>query len=242
MKNFYYDYLAKYPRLRPVMRADAVQTPTDDWPFLYIRPGVFPWGYVLILTFVMMLAFVYVVLVFGRGVFKSGFDPVLFFMGAAFLLIETRGITSLSLLFGSTWIVNSAIFSGILIMVLMANSIVERYNLRSPMLWFVFLLLSVILLWAFKPTELNQYPLFTRGLLGGLINALPIGFAGILVSMFLKRSTNPSASLGSNLIGAVIGGCLEYLSMCIGLQALTLIALAFYLLALFSFKRREVRL
>ena len=42
----------------------------------------------------------------------------MFLLGAAFLLLETRAVTQLSLLFGSTWIVNTSVFGGILAMVL----------------------------------------------------------------------------------------------------------------------------
>ena len=172
---------------------------------------------------------------------SSDFDPVLFFMGAAFLLIETRGVTSLSLLFGSTWIVNSAVFTGILTMVLMANLFVERLGLKRALPWFVLLLLCMVPLWALNHAALNYCPLLIRGLLGGLINALPIGIAGIIVSILISRSANPTASLGSNLIGSVFGGCLEYLSMCLGLKALALMALIFYLLALFHLLRRATQ-
>ena len=38
----------------------------------------------------------------------------LFFMGAAFLLLETKNITSFALLFGTTWVVNAIVFAGVL--------------------------------------------------------------------------------------------------------------------------------
>ena len=135
-------------------------------------------------------------------------------------------------------IVNSSIFTGILTMVLLANLAVERVGLRRPRPWFGFLLASVVLLWAFDLAVLNHYPLLVRGVLGGLLNALPIGFAGIIVSILLVRSSNPTASLGSNLLGAVIGGCLEYLSIYLGLKAIVLIALALYVTALLLLPRR----
>ena len=60
-------------------------------------------------------------------------------MGAALLLIETRGVKSLSLLFGSTWLVNASIFSGILLLVLVANILVERFSLSRLTPWFALL-------------------------------------------------------------------------------------------------------
>jgi hypothetical protein len=62
-----------------------------------------------------------------------------------------------------------------------------------------------------------------------MFHALPIGFAGVIVSMLLARSAHPSAALGSNLLGAVLGGCLEYLSMWTGLRALAALAFLLYL-------------
>jgi hypothetical protein len=241
MNNLLYDRLTKYATVPPTSGQASVRTVTDDWPFLYVRPGLFPWGYVTVISAVFVIALVSTPLAFGRKSITSDFDPVLFFMGAAFLLIETRGVTSLSLLFGSTWIVNSAIFTGVLTMVLMANLFVERFKIQRLRPWFVFLLLSIAVVWLFNNASLNNYPMLIRGLLGGLINALPIGFAGVIVSILLLRSANPTASLGSNLLGSVLGGCLEYLSMCLGLRALALMALIFYLLALFCLFRRATQ-
>jgi hypothetical protein len=76
--------------------------------------------------------------------------------------------------------------------------------------------------------------------LGGVVNALPVGFAGIIVSTLLARSANATASLASNLLGSVVGGCLEYLSMLAGLRALALVALAIYLGAFLVHRRRGV--
>jgi len=158
-------------------------------------------------------------------------------MGAAFLLIETRGVTTLSLLLGSTWIVNAAVFGGVLVMALLANEAVLRLQPQRLGPWFAGLLASVALLWIFPLSALNGLAVVERGLLGGLLNALPVAFAGVIVSTRLSQSRNPSAALGSNLLGSVIGGCLEYLSMMVGLRALVLLAFALYLSALLVARR-----
>lgn len=229
--------MLKFKRTIPSKKIEQVDTPSDDWPFLYVRPGTFPRGYVLVLSAVITLAALSTRMIFGKENIRKDFDLVLFFMGAAFLLIETRGVTSLSLLFGSTWVVNSSIFGGILIMVLAANLLVECFQPKDPSPWFVLLAVSVVFLWYFNVSSLNQYSLPVRGIVGGLINALPVGFAGVIVSMFLARSPNPAASLGSNLLGSVVGGCLEYLSMYLGLKALALMALILYLTAILFYIR-----
>ena len=42
----------------------------------------------------------------------------LFFLGAAFLLLETKSVTGFALLFGTTWVVNAIVFMGVLLAVL----------------------------------------------------------------------------------------------------------------------------
>jgi hypothetical protein len=152
-------------------------------------------------------------------------------MGAAFLLIETRGVTSLSLLFGSTWAVNSAVFGGILTMVLLANFAVQHWQWRNATPWFCGLFLAVLLLWWLPVEWLSTLPFAGRGIVGGLLTGLPIGLAGVIVPMLLARAGNPTAALGANLVGAVFGGCLEYFSMFAGLKSVALMALVLYLLA-----------
>jgi spermidine synthase len=207
---------------------EEVRTVSDDWPFLYLRPGETPWGYMVLLLGVIGTAVFAVSRVFGAAALKKNFDSPLFFMGAAFLLLETRGVTVLSLLFGSTWTVNVAVFAGILSTALAANLWVSKRRPTNIMVWFVPLMLSLALLYAVPISSLNQLDLVGRGVVGGLLIGLPVGFAGVIVSSLLDRSRNATASLGSNLLGAVLGGCLEYLSMWTGLKALVVIAMLLY--------------
>ena len=175
----------------------------------------------------------------GIGRDGNSFDLPLFLMGAAFMLIETRGVTSMSLLFGSTWVVNAAIFSGILIMVLLANLVIERLGWRDPRRFFALLFLAVAMLWWFPVSWLQTFDLPVRGLLGGLLTGLPVGLAGLIVPILLARSVSPAAALGSNLLGSVLGGCLEYFSMIGGLKSTALMALVLYVLAFVIVYRQQ---
>ena len=60
------------------------------------------------------------------------FSPHFFVLGMAFLLLETRAITSFSLLFGTTWLVNSLTFFAILTSVLLAIFVNSRWPIRRP--------------------------------------------------------------------------------------------------------------
>lgn len=229
--------LARWPAPKPRADAAHVLKPSDDWPFLYIRPNTFPWGYVIVLGVILLLAAFSIPRAFAVRAEKTALDWPLFLMGAAFLLIETRGVTSMSLLFGSTWTVNAAIFGGILAMVLLANLAVQRGAWSRLTPWFGALFGAVLLLYFFPVAWLQGQPFLVRGLLAGAITGLPVGIAGVIVPMLLRSSLNPAAALGSNLLGAVLGGCLEYYSMLGGLKTTALMALALYLAAFWAARK-----
>jgi hypothetical protein len=56
-------------------------------------------------------------------------------------------------------------------------------------------------------------------------------FAGIIFARWFEQTKTPSTALGANLIGAVFGGLLEYLSLVIGLRQLYVLVLVFYVVS-----------
>jgi hypothetical protein len=70
--------------------------------------------------------------------------------------------------------------------------------------------------------------------------ALPVLFASLIFSTLLRRRADASGALAYNLLGAVVGGLLEYSSMAVGIKALYLVAAAAYLGAAYL-ARREGR-
>src|SRR5262249_44932182 len=50
-----------------------------------------------------------------------------FLLGAAFMLLETQNISKASVVLGNTWLVNAVIVSGIMMMILISNSIASRF-------------------------------------------------------------------------------------------------------------------
>jgi hypothetical protein len=223
---------------------ESVRIPTDDWPFLYIRPGSVPYGYLTVLLIIALTATVAVRRTYRSSATTTGerFDWTMFLMGAGFMLLETRMVTELSLLFGSTWIVNSCVFGGVLLMILLANLWVSRRPTVSPLRWFVPLLATIVVTWAVGAGRLNQLDITARGLVGGVVFALPIGCAGVIVATLLARSRTPASALGANLLGAVLGGILEYSSMFFGLTFVTILALACYVAAYFTLRGASVPL
>ncbi|HET9424446.1 MAG TPA: hypothetical protein VFO55_03670 [Gemmatimonadaceae bacterium] len=238
-------------RLVPVLLSDkvsrptideTVRMPTDDWPFLYIRPGSIPFGYMTVLAIIAITAVLAIRRAYGAagtaGEASAGrFDWPMFLMGAGFMLLETRMVTALSLLFGSTWIVNAFVFGGVLVMVLLANLWVMRRPPASLGKWFIPLLATVVLTWSVGAGALSGFGITTRGILGGALFALPIGFAGIIVATLLARSRTPALALGANLMGAVLGGILEYSSMFLGLTFVGVLSLLCYAAAFVVLRR-----
>ena len=64
--------------------------------------------------------------------------------------------------------------------------------------------------------------------------SLPLLFSGIVFSTLLSARGHISGIMAMNLLGAVVGGLLEYNSMYLGFQALYLMAMACYALAFVS--------
>ena len=69
------------------------------------------------------------------------------FMGAAFLLLETKNIVQFALLFGSTWFVNSLVFAGVLVPCTWRSRPPARLPLPQPWCCTLLLIASLVLTW-----------------------------------------------------------------------------------------------
>ena len=120
---------------------------------------------------------------------------------------------------------------GVLIMVLLANllaSRVERFSLN----WYLPLIVSVGFLYLFPIQNAAGWSFLLRLLFSLFVIPLPIFFAGLIFSFTFRESGDPSFSFGSNLLGAMVGGFVEYLGMITGMRALLLVVMIFYLASL----------
>jgi spermidine synthase len=212
----------------------------DDWPYLYLRGRTLPGHYIGALLAVLLIAGA-MMAIGGGGVMARGFDGAMFFMGAGFLLVETKSVTEMSLLFGSTWTVNLLVFASILIMVLAANLWVMRQPVRRTMPLFGFLFGSLLLAYLVPASQLLSLGTLGQWLLGGLMVALPVFFAALIFSMLLGRRMDGARALAYNLLGAIVGGVLEYSSMVIGIKGLYVLAAVLYLAAMLLTRRSEGR-
>ena len=206
---------------------DARRPATDDWPHLYIRSASIPAEYIITLV---GIALVGLIAVRREAQQMTRSDIPFFFLGAAFLLMETKSITEFALLIGSTWRTNALVFTVILAIILLANVAVHRGFVANDRIWFGVILASLVAHYLLPVSvwpEFGVMKLFAAGIYLGV----PIFAAGVVFAKWFSVSRVGSVALGVNLLGSVVGGTLEYGSLLVGIRALALVALALYLAA-----------
>jgi hypothetical protein len=140
------------------------------------------------------------------------------------MLIEVKSISDLSLLFGSTWLVNSVVIASILFMILIANLLVAQR--KSAIANWAYPGLAACLLFSYflKPAALSGLGFLSKVWIGGIVSGLPLFFAGILFATAFKAVRAVHRPL-CEPTRALIGGVLENLSMIYGVAFLNLLAL-----------------
>jgi len=209
---------------------------TDDWPYLYLKEHTVPDVYWQVLLLLLILSVAAVFLIFPES---TKVNLHFFFLGCAFFLIETKSITETALLFGSTWIVNSVVISAILIMILGANLFVRRFKPSDVRPYYVLLLGSLLLNYLVPVSSILGQSFVLRGVVSGLAISLPLFFAGIIFATSLRKLQSVEMAFGSNLLGSVVGGMLEYSSLIFGIKALYLIAGFAYILSWLGLRQRN---
>jgi hypothetical protein len=216
----------------PSDNGPAPQQATDDWPFLYLRTP-FIADYYLIALAVVVLAAAAAVLLSARatGTALRRFSLHFFTLGVAFLLLETRSLVSFSLLFGTTWIVNALAFFGILAGVLLAIVINARWPIRSPRPFYIGLFAAIAVAYLVPPESLLIDPPWLRYMLAAVLAFAPVFFANLVFSYSFRDTKTADMAFASNLLGAMVGGALEYLALLTGYQVLLLLVAGLYGLA-----------
>src|SRR5262245_37952357 len=233
----------KWVRFRPAdLEASPPDLPpaTDDWPFLYTRKPSIPEHTVRGMVLMVLLS---LGLWWGTsraaggaaaaelGRSEWGLLARSFFLGAGFMLVETKAVVHMALLFGGTWTVNTIVFAAVLLMSLAGNLLAMRLRPTNLppyyALLFVSLALNVLI-----PIDafLGLSPAVQ--IAGACLLAFaPVAFAGIIFSASFARSNRPNRMFGANIAGALAGGLAEHASMLLGFRYLILVAAGFYLLS-----------
>ncbi len=220
-------------RPRAFLASPEVAITTDDWPYLYHQGHWIPGIFYLLSALVILLAAVFY---FQIPEARSRVPSLFFFsMGAGFLLLETQVVSRLALYFGTTWQVNGIVIAAILSALLLANFVIERQQRPWPRAWTLIGILVGIAGAYFVPFHRIPGSAALVGSFAAIIFAIPVFFAGLLFASEFRSADSPAAALGANMLGAVVGGLLENLSLIIGMKALLLVAALLYSLAALGF-------
>ncbi|HTS04886.1 MAG TPA: methyltransferase domain-containing protein [Candidatus Eisenbacteria bacterium] len=208
------------------MAIQQARVTTDDWPYFYQHaPG---------LPVIVILVSIAVLIVFGwflRQVSGEGahVDLHFMFLGAGFMLLEAQIVSKMALLFGTTWMVNAVVVSGLLCLIVAANLVYEAMPRIPLAVAYTGLFFTLAILYLVPMQKLFFESWSLRALIATLALCSPVFFAGIIfVSSFARVGFRGSA-LGSNLFGSLIGGLLESASLWFGLKSLTILAAILYL-------------
>ncbi len=210
---------------------------TDDWPYLYLETPAIPSIFYL---FGGILAVLYLAISRSLGLknprnsLTSARGLQMFSLGAAFMLLETYGINQTAIVFGNTWLTNSAVISGVLITILFANLLASRFPNLPPRMFYIFLLLSCAILYRFHFIDLLVFSFTEKVIFSALLCGLPMLFSGYIFISALSSDPDKSRALANNFMGALAGGVIQVASFALGIKASLFIVAGFYCLALLA--------
>jgi len=219
-----------------LVRDASVAPATDNWPFLYMRSPGLPAHYVGALAVVLVVsAFAIWLALYGeRG---GRWSWHFFFLGAGFMLLETKSIVQFALLWGSTWSSASLAIASVLVMALASALVVSRVQIRRHGLIAVALLTLIAVNFAIPVGRVTFSSRAAESLFYGLLVFSPVFCAGLLFSASFRESSSTAADFGANLLGAIVGGVGEYLSLLAGYRFLLVLVAACYFVALATRRR-----
>jgi SAM-dependent methyltransferase len=220
----------------PLVRDTTVAPATDDWPFLYMRAPALPSHYLGALAVVLAVSAIAVWLAL-RGESAGRWSWHFFFLGAGFMLLETKSIVQFALLWGSTWSSASLAIASVLVMALASTLVVSRVRLRRQLPVAAALLGLIALNYAIPVGRVSFDSRAAESIFYGALVFSPVFCAGLLFSTSFKESTSAATDFGANLLGAIVGGVGEYLSLLAGYQFLLVLVALCYVAAIATRRR-----
>jgi spermidine synthase len=226
--------LAEYVRNHQAIITEAATLTTDDWPFFYQHEPGLPSAVIILSLVLLILGWLFLR---DNGISGTSINWHFFFLGAGFMLLEAQIISKMALLFGTTWVVNSIVISALMLLIVAANVLVERYPNMNIRIVYVGIFLSMVLGYL-VPLEWYFFGSFWLKILSATtVLCLPVFFAGMVFIESFARAGFRGTALGSNLMGALTGGLLESLSAWTGIRSLLIIAALLYLFSLLARSR-----
>ena len=211
---------------------------SDDRPFPYLPTPSIPNFYLWVVGLILAGSLV-AVRAAGGPMKKMARFMDLFWMGAAFMLLESKNLVQFALLFGTTWYVNSLVFAGVLLSVYAAVETARHVKLPGPVFLYGALLVALAVSFVVPQASLLDLPVVLRFVAATALAFAPIFLANLVFAQRFKDVGFSTTAFGANLLGAVVGGVIEYLSLVTGFRFLLVVVAVLYGLA-FLFGRRHL--
>ena len=207
------------PNCASFWHGSRIAVATDDHPFPYLPGNNIPKQYLWMIAAIFAASLLLVRAGGGRfSRMRSYVD--LAFMGAAFLLLETKNIVQFALLFGTTWLVNSLVFAGVLLAVYLAVETASRIRLPHPAVLYAALIASLAVTWVVPQESLVGLPIVARFFAGSALAFAPIFLANLIFAQRFSDVATSGDAFAANLLGAMVGGVLEYIALITGYRFL----------------------
>lgn len=211
---------------------------TDDHPFPYLPGRAIPNPLLLMLGAILLGSLLLIRAGGGQFGRMRGYAD-LAFMGAAFLLLETKNVVQFALLFGATWFVNALVFAGVLIAVYLAVETATRVALPRPAVLYAALLAALALAWVVPQESLLNLPMVPRFLAGSALAFAPVFLANLVFAQRFANVETSGTAFAVNLLGAMVGGTLEYVALITGYHFILIVIAVLYGLAFITGLRRK---
>jgi spermidine synthase len=203
---------------------------SDNWPYFYQKERGLPAAVIGMSASLICLSWFMIRRITGKSLrgTTSMWNLHFFLLGAGFMLLEAQIISKMALLFGTTWVVNSIVVSGLLVLIVIANLVFERWPSYSLVIPYAGIICSAMLAYFVPLHTLLFQSLSLRITVAILCLCLPVFFAGMVFVRSFSDLRFSGAALGWNLFGAVLGGMLETSSQATGIRALVLMSVGLY--------------
>jgi len=220
--------LEAYLKSHSGVEMESAHLTTDDWPYFYQHEPGIP---LIIVIMSVLLVVLTRLLIRNTGAAGQAINWHFFFLGGGFLLLEAQIVSRMAMLFGTTWLVNSIVIAAILVLIVAINFLVDSWP--SISVHFAYAGIAICMLVSyFLPLEKLFFQAFwMKAFIATLVLCSPVAFASIVFIRSFAEYKFSGQALGSNLLGALVGGMLESASLWTGIRSLIILAAALYLLS-----------
>src|SRR5208282_3987102 len=189
--------LAAYVAANSNVQSQPAALTTDDWPYFYQHEPGIPASVIIISSVLIVLCCIFL----GKtGTSLGSLQWHFFFLGAAFVLLEAQIISRMALLFGTTWVVNSIVIAGLMVLIVASNFLVA-WRTRIPIVvGYIGIVISISGAYFIPLEDFFLSSIWIKALSATAVLCLPVFFAGIVFIRSFARERFSSEALGSNLL------------------------------------------